>query len=724
MKTLFNPFMPYKHLHPRMAGLIAYKGGGGGGATPEQVDASVAGGVSAVNSNTDAGFADAKQYGKGLTDGLGSQISGVSGQVSGVQNTVSGLDSQISGVGSSVTTGFSGLNDYLASQFTQDRNAQEEFAKGLGSNLQQLDARNQASFGELGNTLGTVDSNITEGFADQTQRFDTLDTSVGNVQQTADTVQQAVNDGRVEATNNFNTTTGTLENMAGEISESFTAAGNDRATNQTALQDANQEILSDLGTVSSTQDTYYEDLSGTLGDVQTTQDTFTTNFDEYTQKYGTDQETEVETLGRLETGLGENFESLRRDIGQVADSTDRIEGVEDSVSGLDETVEGGFTEVAGDVASLDDTVGEGFTETGQNIDDTEITLEDRVGQLVAGLKGNTEEMERLFGASATAVDKAFDDQGKLIRETVSADGTITRNAVDDTGTLVTSQFTAQGELIGRTSTNLMDAVGVVGSEVADRSAITSLINTLGANVSNLSADFMSQYGNLVSAFDAQGTLIKNTVAENGDTITRELTQQGKVLETRFDAQGNLIGTTETNLNDAITMAQRELGLGQEGIMSEMNAAQATQFDQVAMQIADGFEEQTGQMNTQVADIAGLASQMSELDMGMRQEFFQLSGAFDDTGALIRQEVTDNGETIRRNIDQNGNLLIQRFDQTGQSIGNKFFNINEALSQLAGLGTLPGASVSMGNLSPALQASPNGQSNVPTGGFMAPFSLTV
>lgn len=27
---LLNPFMPYKHLHPRASGLIAYKGGGGG----------------------------------------------------------------------------------------------------------------------------------------------------------------------------------------------------------------------------------------------------------------------------------------------------------------------------------------------------------------------------------------------------------------------------------------------------------------------------------------------------------------------------------------------------------------------------------------------------------------------------------------------------------------------------------------------------------------------
>jgi hypothetical protein len=69
-------------------------------------------------------------------------------------------------------------------------------------------------------------------------------------------------------------------------------------------------------------------------------------------------------------------------------------------------------------------------------------------------------------------------------------------------------------------------------------------------------------------------------------------------------------------------------------------------------------------------------------------------------------------------------MIQKFDQQGQAIGNKVFNINEALAQLAGLGTLPGASVSMGNLSPAMQASPTGKTNVPTGGFMAPFSVTV
>ena len=40
---LLNPFMPYRYLHPRASGLIAYKGGGGG-ASAAQVDESVQGG--------------------------------------------------------------------------------------------------------------------------------------------------------------------------------------------------------------------------------------------------------------------------------------------------------------------------------------------------------------------------------------------------------------------------------------------------------------------------------------------------------------------------------------------------------------------------------------------------------------------------------------------------------------------------------------------------------
>lgn len=617
---LFNPFMPYTHLHPRASGLITYKGGGGGASVAE-VDASVAGGVSNVNANTDAGFADAKTYAQAEFGSLGENVSDVGAGVASL--------------GTDVTGGFSNLNTYLQDQFAKTNDQNFKGFTGTGKLIQAVDERNQTSFGNLGQNLNTVGGNVTQGFADQTTRFDTLDQSVGDVQTTANniqtdvgSVQTAVDNGAIANEKAFGSAATNLDTLSKDTAQAFTDAQTNRTTNQGVLAGNQQTLGTDLKTLSNNQDTYYGDVSGSLAEVGGKQDTFQTNFDEYVTRYGTDTETNAETIGRLETGLGGFAEEVRGSLGSLEGATSNDEVIS------------AVNSVGGNVDSLAGTVEGGFSN--------------------------------------------------------------------------------QATQAGTNSLALLDAIGVAG----DNTAVTGLLTTLGQNIGSLSSTFLEEFGSLGSAFTSTGDLIKNSVAANGDVIQRSLDAQGNVIESRFDAQGTLIGTTETNINAAIAAAQAELGTGQQGLMSEMVSAQDTQFEAMATQIAEGFDNQTGQMDTQVSNLAGLASQMTELDIGMRQEFFQMEGAFDDTGALIRQEVTDTGEIIRRNIDQNGNLMIQKFDQQGQFIGNKVFNINEALAQLAGLGTLPGASVSMGNLSPALQASPNGQTNIPTGGFMAPFSMTV
>ena len=627
MRTLFNPI--FRYLHPRASGLIAYGGGGGGGddgATAAQVDASVGGGVSSVNANTNAGFAANKTFNQGLADGLNTKIGGV-------QGSVDGLGGRIDSVGSNVTGGFNNLNTYLADQFGASATDRVNQASATRKLVQEVDGRNQTSFGQLGQNLNTVGGDVTQGFADQTTRFDTLDDSVGGVQTTADniqtdvgSVQNAVDNSAIDNEKAFKAAKGQLTTLSEDSQKAFGDAQTNRETNQGILTQNQSDLDTNLNTLSDNQDTYYGDLSETADNIEGVQDTFKSNFDAYVTKYGTDTETTDESIGRIETGLGTFAEEFRGDI----------EDIEGNTSGAETSLD----DLSTDIAALEGTVEGGFT----------------------------------------AADNAM----------------------------------------GANNLSLKEAIGKAG----DNTAVTGLLTTLGENVGSLSTTFLEEFGGLASAFTTTGDLIKDEIMENGDVIQRTLDDQGNVIESRFDAQGNLIGTTETNINDAIAAAQAELSTGQQGLMTEMDAAQKTQFDEMATQIASGFDDQTGQMDTQVSSLAGLASQMTDLDMDMRQEFFQMEGAFDDTGALIRQEVTDTGITIQRNIDQNGNLMIQKFDQQGLAIGNKVFNINEALAKLAGIDTLPGASVSMGNLSPALQASPNGETNVPTGGFMAPFTATV
>ena len=373
-------------------------------------------------------------------------------------------------------------------------------------------------------------------------------------------------------------------------------------------------------------------------------------------------------------------------------------------------------------------------------------------------------------ANFAAVSSAFDAQGNLIGSTIDELGNTVTNQIDAQGNLITTKFDAQGNQIDQTETNIQttltqasEAQMALQNDIAD-----TLGGTLDSSATAMSAGFdaqnavMSEQGqNLLavgmsldsmsdqqkadfqavsSAFDAQGNLIRSGTDTMGNLVEREMDANGLLLERKFDAQGNLLGETSLNVNDIMSgltqldsiSGQIETGFGgvqktlgdQTGLMTELSQEQSTEIQETQDQILGGFDETAGTMDTQIRDIAGVASQMSDLDMDMRQQFYQLGGAFDDNGELIKETVDENGNLIQRSIDTNGNILLRAFDQTGNEIGQNVVNIGRALGDLADLNTLPGANISMGNLSPALQAAPqNDQPNVPVSGFMAPYTET-
>ena len=126
------------------------------------------------------------------------------------------------------------------------------------------------------------------------------------------------------------------------------------------------------------------------------------------------------------------------------------------------------------------------------------------------------------------------------------------------------------------------------------------------------------------------------------------------------------------------------------------------------------------LDIQTRDLARIASTQSEVDMATRQEFKQISDAFDDQGRLITNSVNDNGTSVARAVDENGNLLLRAFDAQGRQLGDRVININRSLATLSDLANVAGANSSMGNLSPAMQA---GEGGVPTSGFMSPYAMT-
>ena len=157
--------------------------------------------------------------------------------------------------------------------------------------------------------------------------------------------------------------------------------------------------------------------------------------------------------------------------------------------------------------------------------------------------------------------------------------------------------------------------------------------------------------------------------------------------------------------------------GQEGILSEQRTTSNNAATDLLNSLSSGFDNLDSGQISAARDMAKIASTQSEIDIGMRQNFYQLGNAFDDTGALINQSVDNQGNTIRRAVDESGNLLLRSFDMTGRAIGEKVLNINATLDDLQNIQNMQGASASMGNLTPAM----TGQ--VPTSGFASPFATT-
>ena len=351
------------------------------------------------------------------------------------------------------------------------------------------------------------------------------------------------------------------------------------------------------------------------------------------------------------------------------------------------------------------------------------------------------------------VDRYSDDT-TLANQTRADTQTMVANSADrvreDLGTLAELSATGQANLSGQ----LGDVASATGNDLAAlgntveggfnansiaadqrsenfTSRLGNVKNLLQTTGDNIDANTRSQYENLSSSFDDNGNLIKNSIDDQGNTINRSMSDQGVMIETKFDAAGNQVGQVSTDVNQMLSDAETyqnqtsaAITQGNEGLMSTMRSNR----DAVSSQFSDqmgglqnsmdgGFQNMDANSITQARDLAGIAATQGDLDIGMRQNFKQLSTAFDETGGLISNSIDAQGNSISRAVDANGNLLLRSFDATGNEIGNKVININRSLNDLAGLRNVTGANASMGNLSPAMSGA-TAQS-----GFASPFSIS-
>jgi len=576
----------------------------------------------------------------------------------GVGGKLDGISGEVTGLGGAITDAAAGVNENTNTGFTNLTGA----LKGYGDSLSEGQSNAAAGREKYYNDMLAALENNTGGLATQAS----LDT------------------GFSDATNRFNDVDQANSNIQGAVDQGFIDAQADRT-----------QMGTDMTAAFDTQNTGLNTAFNTLGtEVGTAFDATNSNIDT--------------TRGNLtdgQTGLASDLSTLTGNVDAYGASL--IDGQTNLQSGQDTFK-----------SSFDDYV-DRYT------DDTEIANKARSDRALAASNQNDALREDL-GRYAQAAAEGQSNIGKKIGSLGDATGA---------GFEVLS-----GAVEGGFSNVSAEDQSVKSTLVKSISGVRDLLQTTG---DNLDASTKAQYSALADSFDDSGDLITNAIDSQGNTIQRSMDNQGRILESRFDGSGAEISSVAMDVETMLSNAEgyqnslmgnlRTLSTNQDSLMGNVDTLSANQDagfksvegintairDQGAA-LATGFDAQSVKMDTTIRDLARVASAQSDIDMGTRQEFKQLSDAFDDQGNLIANSVGDNGSTISRAIDNQGNLLLRAFDTQGRTLGDKYIDINKSLRSLNDLQNVAGANAGMGNLTPAMQA---GSGGAVTSGFASPYATT-
>ena len=735
--TLINPFGISRYLHPRRAGLILYKGGGGGSTT--NVTETGLGDVQFADLYS--GQSDIRGD---ITD-LGTEVKSASVPLASGQSNISSLiGSAASTDDEGLVTPATGLYGKFSDQYNYLTGLSDRMNTGFTDlsgnvNTQQSSlAAGQAGLaaGQSGLVTGLegLQSGQNTGFANMGTRFDTVDQANVNMQTAVDQGFQDQAQGFTDV--NANMSAGFADG-ATALNKGFTDAGaaintgfSDTATQLTDTQ-ANvlagqQGLDSSLNTMSDTADIYAAQSLENQAGLQSGQDAFVSNFDTYVDRYSDDVALANQFRTDLEEAQTNAFKSLREDVGGFAEATTTAnQGTQSAVDQLNKAVTGGFRD-----ASVEDQIAE--RNQTNDLNSIRDLLQTTGQNLDASTRDQYQKLTDAFDEQGNLITQGIDDQGNTLRRELDAQGAVIETRFDQSGNQIGQFRMDVGQMISTANEFVSGQITDVGAATQARFDVqTGTMNTQGKSLLNLASQNNSldqtvrnEFMNVASAFDDTGALIGQSANDLG-TIQRQIDQNGNLITTRFDQTGGLIDQSSSNIAKSIADANNAMRSGQTGLSTDINAL-GTTLDQtraglmsesgdLRSQIRAGFNANDQTMNTQVRDMARMASTIQDLDVNRRQDLSELSEAFDNQGRLIRSTVAENGVTTARAIDQNGNLMLRAFDATGNELGNKVVDINQQLNFLGEYGYLPGANTSMGNLSPAVQTN--------NSGFMSPFTQT-
>jgi hypothetical protein len=496
----------------------------------------------------------------------------------GTLNTGQGtINTGIAGVSGDVTGGFGDLNTYLKDRFGAANTDRTALMSSLGKGMIDLNQMNQGRADDLGTQLTGVGGDVTQGFADQTTRFDTLDTSVGDVQTGVDAANTGIETMGTEMGTRFDTTDQNFTEAGEALTKGFTDTQGDVAALQSESLAGQGTILSDLATAKTERDAYNVASNDAQNTMLENQTGFKSNFDDYVSRYSDDTTLQNETLGNIQTGLT----GFAGDVNSSLAGLGSAVGTNSEAAAAAAAAAGANSEQVGSVASIlqggfgdiNGVLQGGFNDMGGNLTSLQGGLNSLDGSLQGGINS--------LGSDLNSVDSNVSGLAGGIAGIAQGQGNI-QNAIS-------SGFnTSQGSLnklgnslgqdFGQLQSNVSNSVDSMGNEQVDYSnqfeQVTGQLKSL-SQLSGLPDQMRQQFHQLGGSFDKQGNLIQNSIDEQGNTITRALDNQGNMMIRKFDASGAGMGQMVMNLNDVMGQIN-QLGLVPGGSAGMGNLSQPLQ----------------------------------------------------------------------------------------------------------------------------------------------------
>lgn len=616
------------------------------------------------------------------------------------------IANQIGSLGEGTAAGFDALGSAVGTGFSESSMADQQAAANLTTRLgnvsklidsssANLDANTQAqyrklfsSFDENGTLIAnSIDENgntIQRRFDDQGNIIETSFDAAGNQ---VGSVAMNVNTMLSNAESYQTSLTGQLGRLSSDVGTGFQATSSALGSGFAGASAAGAANQSNLVSQLSSLDNLIQTSSGNIDQNLLSQYTRLSNaFDENGNLI-------TNSIGDQGLTISRAFDAQGRVIETSFDASgNQVDSVAMDVSKMLSDAAAYQNSLTGQIGQLGSDIGTGFTAASGQVNQLGSDLSTGQQGLMAGLDTASSNFDDSIQQQYTALSQTMADQG------------IDINSVLATG------FDANTNTLNSNARDLL---------------------MLGSQITGLDASVASDFATVSSAFDSQGNLIGSTVDELGNTVTNQIDQQGNLITSKFDSTGQLIDQSQTNIQNTMSQASQaqmqlqnsladttastldQLGSSMDQGFASINTAQQNAFSN----IDQSFNQQNNTLDAQTKNIAAVAAEQTDIDQKSRNEFRQISNAFDDQGQLITNTVNENGTTISRAIDENGNLLLRSFDLQGNRLGDQVININRSLYNLSQLNTYQGANISMGNLSPAMSE------GAPTDGFASPFAVT-